>query len=354
MRRTRTLVALLTALILILVAGSRLTASADSGVVVSEYTLGDTAFIDPGFDGANELTAVVHRPARMDGLLPLVVLSHGAWFWCEADAEGWPCPPGVEPFPSYRGYDYLGQALAARGFVVVSISVNGINTQPGGAYDSRAHLINRHLAMWQELASTGGGPLAGALADAAAFRGHVDMDRVGTMGHSRGGKAVTWQAADAHRAEVPAGVRIRAVVPLAPVKFDIVEDDPTEGLITDIPFAVVTGTCDGAVGERGREYFDEVEGKNTAPVYWVSLKGANHNFFNTEWVEKPGIPGEDDSTCPGASALPAQQQRAAALTYLTAFYERHLKDDVRADAILSGASPLPGVTAEAHVRPPAR
>jgi len=141
----------------------------------------------------------------------------GRWGTCAdrfATFSAWPCPAGSQPFPSYRGYDYLGAALAARGFVVVSISVDAIN-MTSFDYGDRARLINEHLRLWQQLA-----------------------------------------------------------VGLAPVKFDDPEGDHSDTLITTLPFTVVTGSCDGATGEDGQQYLDDVTGRNKTTDYSVSLHAA--------------------------------------------------------------------------------
>ena len=39
----------------------------------------------------------------------------------------WPAQSGRLPIPSYRGYDYVGSILASQGYIVVSISANGIS-----------------------------------------------------------------------------------------------------------------------------------------------------------------------------------------------------------------------------------
>jgi hypothetical protein len=336
---------------------------------VAEYNLGDAVFKDPGYPDRSELRAVVHYPrALAAGKYPLIVQLHGSWSPCittDPEKMTWPCPPGVKPMPSFRGYDYLGEQLASRGYVVVSISANAINIgSMSGAYGARAHLINKHLEMWQQLSSSGSGPLTGKFTDPRSgkplqlnFRGHVDLTNVGTMGHSRGGKAVMWQASDKHRAEWPTGVRVKAVVPLAPVYFDEVEGDISDGLVTRVPFAAITGPCDGAVGEGGIEYFDQVRGQNTGTVYRMSLQGANHNFFNTTWSPLGGLEGaENDSTCSPADTLTEPKQRQAATAYIVAFYERQLKGNTRFDPLLTGATsfPVPGVTADRKFRPPAR
>ena len=338
--------------------------NSDHRVGVVEYHLGDTAFTDRDWAGRSELAGVVHYPSDLPAGAPLIVQLHGQAYSCATDDPdaNWPCPPGVRSVPSYRGYDYLGEALARRGFVVVSLSANGINAFIGTS-TQRAHLINRQLAMWQKLAATGMGPLAGRFRDPATgrtaavdFRGRVDMRRVGTMGHSVGGLGVMRQAADRFRGEWPAGVTIRAVVPIASVYFEENEGDNSDTLITKIPFAVVSAECWSTGADR--QYFDNARGKNTVPAYLVTVRGANHSFFNTQWSPSSGQWGaSDDSTCPDNPArLSETTERQVAVEYLTAYYERTLRDDRRYDAILTGARPLavPGVTATAEYLPPAK
>jgi hypothetical protein len=371
-------------------------------VAVVEYDLGDTVFTPPHArdSGPAELAAVVHYPQDVAvGEHPLIVIEHGYWISCadrqaQADLEAaekagddaarsrastrlshWPCANRI-PLPNNRGYDYLGTELAGHGFVVVSIAANGINSNEvqndaaDNGYAARADLINEHLAMWQKLASTGAGKLRGKLVDPATgrpsnvdFRGHVDLTNVGTIGHSRGGKGVMWQAADKHRAEWPPGVQVKAVAPFAPVHFDIVEGDASDGLVTTMPIAEVGGTCDTVVVGGGGSYVADARGKNRAPIYHFTVHGANHNFFNTEWSPLSGQVGAyDDFTrfFPGAPAgrcgftgskpngadaqLTEQAQRRVATTYLSAFFRRHLLGDKSFDPILDGTThPLSGV-----------
>jgi hypothetical protein len=356
-----------------------------------EYNLGDTVFRTQDA-GPIELAGVVHYPSDLaSGTHPLIVQLHGSWFSC-ADPEGyeesqsedeetwrrglkklgaWPCGPGARPMPSYRGYDYLGKQLARDGFVVVSISANGVNAAEGSnGYQVRADLLNKHLAMWQKLSATGGGELKGAFVDTATrrpanvdFAGHVDLTNVGTMGHSRGGKGIMWQAADVHRSTWPAGVRIKAVLPLAPVYFNVRPDgDPAESLVTDIPIAVITGSCDNSV-TFGENYVQDAKGRNTTGIYALAVDGANHNFYNTQWSPESGqIAAEDDARSEGDPTAPAGQcradesvpparqlteseQRRVASTYVPAFFRRHLKGEEQFDPLLTGATkPLSGVT----------
>ncbi|MFI2351880.1 alpha/beta hydrolase family protein [Streptomyces sp. NPDC019443] len=314
-------------------------------VVTETYDLGDEAFTIPTSGTVSEIRAVVHRPSTVRGRLPVVIVSHGSWYGCtDPEAQKWPCENGT-PYPSYRGYDYFAKALVQRGFVVVSLSADAIN-MTSFDYGDRARLINEHLRLWRQL-SDGKGVLAERL---PALSMHVDMQRVGTVGHSRGGKGVMWQASDKYRDEVPDGVRIGAVLALAPVKFDDPEGDNSDTLVTDTPVAVVTSGCDGAVGEQGQEYLDDAKGHSTKPAYSVSLRDGNHNFFNTQWTP-PAPLGEDDSTGPARELSPESQQDAFT-AYATAFFEKHLNDNLEGEDLLTGRKPLPCVESATRVVEP--
>jgi len=179
-----------------------------SPVVVAEYNLGDKVFTDKEDwpQGFSEMKAVVHYPRHLPaGKMPVVVLLHGQQYPCYSAREqdwDWPCPAGVQPYPSYRGYDYLGDTLARDGYLVLSLSANGINNFVGVA-PQRAKLIYQHLGLWRQLTTSGGGPLSGRFTDPATgrkvevdLRGRVDLTRVGLMGHSVGGEGVMVAAAD--------------------------------------------------------------------------------------------------------------------------------------------------------------
>ncbi|MFC0626766.1 hypothetical protein [Kribbella deserti] len=393
---------------------ARLTQPDLSGVVArhrtlavesSVYNLGDTAFEVPGFLGDDEgserlakieLAGVVHYPKNLGkGRHPVVLISHGLWETCadreadraekQASAElehttdpaeqarleaiiakaykalgSWPCAAGTPAMPSYRGYDYLGKVLAAQGIVTVSISANGVNAgQQGQIQDeARAALINKHLSLWQRLASKGDGPLAKVLKDAPKFKGHLDMSNVGLSGHSRGGRGVGFQAADVHQAKWPAGVKIKAVLPLAAVEHYSPDDEPerpehTPYRITNVPIGVVAGSCDGATDGRRFDFYDQ---KNRAPLYQWYVRGANHNFFNTQWSPASGqVRSYDDAHLWATNPPPAPgycrdsedpikddkqltegQQRAVFVTYASAFYRRHLLGDKSVDPLLLG------------------
>lgn len=362
--------ALLAAASLLLPLLSMPSATASPVVGTATYTLGDSAYVLPTTNVKAELTAVVHYPKNLSRKYPVVLMSHGLWIscadpkaWAEEDYEklsAWPCAPGTPAIPSYRGYDYLAETLAAQGMIVISIGANGTLPLMGEEQDAaRAALINKHLAMWQQLSSTGGGPLAGKVLDhgrSVDFRGHADLMNVGLLGHSRGGRGTLFQAADLHQKDWPAGVRVKAVVPLAPAEPYSVNDDPEEELydpyrITNIPVAEVIGSCDGAVKGHVINY---LQAHNKQPVYEYYVHGANHDFFNTQWSPLSGQVGAYDDSTPADQPgrcetkagsdkqLTETQQRLVATTYVSAFYRRYLLGDRLTEPVLTGAvKPLP-------------
>jgi fermentation-respiration switch protein FrsA (DUF1100 family) len=335
-------------------------------VATAVYNLGDTAFHAPGFDGPIELTGVVHYPVDLaDGAPhPLVLFLHGSWAACEGIKAytTWPCPASSASVPSYRGYDYLGEHLASRGYIAVSISANGINAaESGNGYVARSALINEHLRMWQQLSATGRSPLAGKFVDPDSgkpvkvdFTHQVDLTNVGTVGHSRGGQGVMEQASDARRQDWPDGVQVKAVLGIAPTTNGV-----GASLVTSVPLMTIVGSCDGAIQPytAAESYLDAARGKNQARDEAITVPGANHNFFNTTWSPSSGLASAtDDSpeTAPGTCTtsgspsadvpkLTEQQQRRVALTYVTAFFDRYLRNDSSADALLTGDQRVPGL-----------
>ncbi len=355
------------------------------GVTTVTYNLGDQAYRLPGTGEPVEIAATVHYPKDLGTTpRPLIVQLHGwhetcadraaaasrdaaeqAGDWDAYAAAGqklfsWPCAPGIRPIANESGYDYLGEELAGHGFIVVSIRANGINASSVWGDENasaRADLINKHLALWQQLNASGRGGLVGAFRDPVTgkpqrvdFRHRVDLNKVGTMGHSRGGAGVTWQAADRHKAQWPAGVKVRAVMALAPA-YNVMTEDMTAYGITETPVAVMRGTCDGQVGLEAFSFAADATAKSSAGFYRFEVHGANHNYFNTQWSPDSGqVAAADDAghdgdhpgqcTTPGDSAYETQLtetgQRQVAAAYIDAFFRRHLTGDKRFDAMLTG------------------
>jgi len=307
-------------------------------VASTEYTFGDTAFNPPDFPGPIELTASVHYPKGLaDGPYPLVVLLHGRHSTCYQGSQaagGWPCPEGWKSIPSYQGYDYLAENLASWGYIVVSVSANGINARDSSSSDAgmtaRGELVQKHLDIWNKFNTKGGKPFGDM------FVGKVDMQNIGTMGHSRGGEGVVRNYQINQDAGAPYG--IQAVLPLAPVDF-------FRPVINKVPLDVILPYCDGDVSDlQGVHFYDDARYKvenDNSPKYYQEFVGADHNMFNTVWT-----PGEfpagtfNDSTCPTFAWTP-QQQRDAGEAYMAAFFRMHLGGETAFKPYFDGTDLVP-------------
>ncbi len=290
-----------------------------------DYDLGDTAVTLSGLsDLPVELRSAVYAPAGAKGARPVVVFLHGRHSACynpttrQTNNTNWPCASGFIPIDSYLGYTETAEALATHGYVVVSVSANGINAKDASFTDdngalARGQLVMDHLDLLKKWNSTAGHPLAGRL----------DLSNVGLMGHSRGGEGVVEAALLNSETKHPYG--IRAVLPLAPVDFG----RPT---LPEVPMTVLLPYCDGDVSnQQGQHFYDDTRYSVPDNVLRTSLMimGANHNFFNTEWT--PGVsiaPSNDDwspatdEVCGSASPsrLTAAEQRAVGTAYLAGFF----------------------------------
>ena len=304
-----------------------------------EYNLGDRAFQPTGLGGKVEIRADVHYPAGLtDGPYPIVLFMHGNHSTCyrgERAGYRWPCRERWKPIPNYEGYDYAASRLASYGYVVVSVSANGVNVLGNRLVDTgmrqRGELLEEHLDLWQAWSTTGGEPFDDL------FVGKIDMTTIGTMGHSRGGEGVVWHViVDRERAD-PYG--IDAVMPLAPVDF-------TRETVNRVPLAVLLPYCDGDVFDlQGVHFFDDARYRvagDTKPKHTLTLYGANHNFFNTVWTK--GYPGAFDDTfgrCEGK--LTPREQRRTGAAYIVSYFRRYLGGETDLDPIWTGAATPTGI-----------
>ncbi len=317
----------------------RLPSPGPHDVARREYDLGDRAFQPTGLGAGVEIRADVHFPAGLaDGPYPIVLFMHGNHSSCYRGQRAgyrWPCREGWKPIPNHEGYDYAASRLASYGYVVVSVSANGVNVLGSRLVDTgmrqRGELLEEHLDLWQAWSTTGGEPFADR------FVGKVDMTTIGTMGHSRGGEGVVWHVIVDRERDDPYG--IDAVMPLAPVDF-------TRETVNRVPLAVVLPYCDGDVFDlQGVHFFDDARYRvagDPKPKHTLTLFGANHNFFNTVWTT--GYPGAFDDTfsrCEGK--LTPREQRRAGAAYITSYFRRYLGGESDLDPIWTGAATPEGI-----------
>ena len=323
------------------------------GVTREEYNFGDTAFQPSNFPGPVELRASIHYPTALAGPYPVIVLLHGRHATCfkgGAQVLQWPCTMGAQTIPSFQGYDYVAESLASNGYVVVSVSANGVNAVDNQVFDlgalARAELMQKHLDILNSFNTTGGAPFG------TKFVGKFDLTRVGTMGHSRGGEGVVRHYVLNNSLGAPYG--IKAVFPLAPVDFN-------RFVMNNAALNVMLPYCDGDVADlQGVHFYDDarynVPGDN-APKHYQLVMGANHNFYNTVWTPAtstfPGaandwlafVPGgHSDSHCgsvPGNKRLTEAQQRGTGLAYMSAFFRAYVGGETQFIPILTGDAPPP-------------
>ena len=291
-----------------------------------------------------DVLATVYYPSPLDsGPFPLLVFIHGA---------------SAVP-DCYLGFGYLGELLASHGFIVVSIgAMTGPHDllTPDLGMRVRAELIQHHLEKWREFNETGGEPFD------QMFVGKVDLSRIGTLGHSRGGEGVVRHFL-LNQNTPGSAFDVRAVFSIAPTNLNrFVINRINEGVnesVKDVPFAVMLPYCDGDVTNlAGIQYFDdalytpEVVASATRPKHAIVVKGANHNFYNTIWEVTLGDEiREKDTYCSGSSRLTADEQQLSAATYAAAFFRTYLLNEAGFIPLLRGevSSTTPEDTRDVHV-----
>lgn len=282
-------------------------ASVDATEYISSWPVLRTLFW--GFDPASlPLNARVWMPDG-DGPYPLVLMVHGNHM--------------MEDF-SEDGYAYLGELLASRGFIAVTLDENFLNYSawsgiPDNDFKARTWMILKHLQQIGSFAEQPGTP----------FYQKVDYDSVALLGHSRGGQAVA-MAADAARwfgsdpvLDAIQQFHITSVIALAPTDKMI---DSKQARLTDVSYLTLQGARDGDVHDfyGDRQYMRSSYTGNT-PGFKSSLyiADANHSQFNTDW-------GLYDQTLPTglflkrSRIMDGEEQRRIAKVYVSAFLETTL------------------------------
>ncbi|MBM4025644.1 MAG: hypothetical protein FJ280_09585 [Planctomycetes bacterium] len=250
-------------------------------------------------------------------------------------------PSGTGPFPlvmilhgnhrmdefSDPGFAYLGELLASRGFLVVSVDENFLNESwrgdLGEEHSVRGWLLLKHLEWWRFWNAQEGNP----------FHGKVDMTNIALIGHSRGGEAIVHAVRfnqltrhpDNAKIAFNFGFAIKTLIALA----------PTEGLyrprspaspVEDVNYLILQGSHDGDVRSfAGMRRYQRMQ--FTGHVYRMKaalyIYRANHSQFNTAW-------GQWDRRRPlgyllnRKSLLSGEDQRTIAQVYISAFLEATL------------------------------
>jgi dienelactone hydrolase len=252
-------------------------------------------------------------------------------------------PEGAGPFPlvlivhgnhsmrdfSDPGYAYLGEFLASKGYIMVSVDENFINGDWTKNYDkendARGWLLLEHLKVWRNWNQEADNP----------FFQKVDMENISLMGHSRGGEAVCIAAAfnrldhypDDARVKFDYHFNIQSIVSIAQVDGQYLPTfQPTP--LEDINFLLLHGSHDSDVSSfSGDKQYKRIafSGEDYYLKTSLYIYRANHGQFNTVW-------GDTDSGPPygnllnRAELISGEDQRTIGKVYIGAFLDLTLKD----------------------------
>jgi dienelactone hydrolase len=312
---------------------------------------------------------------------PVIVLLHGNHSSCFGGGSPLTTPPCVFE-RNDKGYAYMGENLATWGYTVFSIDGDTL----GAVQDNTAK--GMHLRR-QAIAAALDGLYAanqGAVPDDADHNlgatqvGKLDFTRIGLMGHSRGGDAVT-SFIDYNRTRPAPGRRytgLRGVISLAPVDYE-------RRAPYGVAYMTLVGYCDGDVSNlQGSRFFERsqyIKPDDPYPRIQAMLHGANHNWFNSTWFVDGDDSTSSDPACstnnttnpnnirlsggtytrPGSSANPGPDtfgsgnpalmgdQEKAGLAVMGSFFRRYVGSEVDFDSIETGELSSDGVTPQLPV-----
>ncbi len=292
-----------------------------------EFDLGEVSLIQPQYPQDNKFYTM---PLRLTGLLavpegtgpfPVVVVIHGRHGACpkvegQDLLEQWPCE---NEQPNYQGFDYLASALAARGYLAMSINVNAAYTNGWGEDTSGATRFPQIVDLY--LVS-----LAAANADqdvgfGVPLAGKADLAKIAFVAHSQSGelatKVIEARAPNTSPESIAQGFGpISSVLYLAPVYGAEAEAAPA------VPLSVILPACDNDLGDlAGQKYYEAARLSPDRPSFAASvyLEGANHNFFNRILPDE--AKDSKRAGCEAKNRLSADEQRAFLAQYTPDFMD---------------------------------
>lgn len=285
--------------------------------VIQEAKLGTVALQEPNSAGSAPGTGQAQSPENLviRGQLyyptdrtapsPVLVLVHGNHGSCDAGQNS--ATASCSQFKrNEAGYAYLAENLATWGYTTFSVSMDQLMMRQDNSKGKGMHQRRRLIAASLDAL---GAADAGTLADGPSvtpgisetLRGKLDLTRIGLMGHSRGGDAVT-SFIDYNRQRTD-GPRypLRGVIALAPVDYERKAPYGT-------PFMSILPFCDGDVSNlQGARFFERsqyINGGDPFPRVQSSQLGTNHNWYNTVWYADGGADGQNNNDAACGNSAP--------------------------------------------------
>lgn len=294
-----------------------------------------------GFDASQmPLNGLVWYPAG-SGPFPLVLIVHGNH--------------QMDDF-SETGYAYLGELLASRGYIVVSVDENFLNQGPqdvlifgsiSGESAARGWLLLEHLRVWHEWNDD----------PTHMFYRRVDTDQIALMGHSMGGEAISLATAFNSMRRFPNnpeivfdyGYNIRSLVAMAPA--DEVYLLRNESVyLRDVNYLVLQGSTDADVSSFvGLGQYHRIDLSSGTDIFKSALyiHGANHGQFNTAW----GLDGNwrNRLVRNWRAVMPGEDQRHIASLYISAFLEATLRGNEAYQSLFQNTQLAQGWLPESYI-----
>ena len=252
-----------------------------------------------------------------DGPFPLVLTVHGNHM--------------MQDF-SDVGYAYLGELLASRGIIFVSIDENFLNSSfsdiTGGLdeeNDARGWMLLEHLSVWHEWNTDTNNQ----------FYNKVDTTKLALIGHSRGGEAVAHAALlnkmshyyDDATIPLNYDYDIQSIIAIAPVDGQY-EPGDARTTLEDINYFVLHGSQDADVTSfAGSKQYERISFSDSTDYFksGIYIQGANHGQFNTSWGDNDV--GAFTKFLNNKPLLSGEDQRKIAAVYISAFLETTLKSN---------------------------
>lgn len=269
-----------------------------------EFDLGDEKYIaDNGRETPYKLRGIMSIPEG-DGKFPIVLITHGSH-----DNEH----TGVR-FDT--GFKYLTEKLAQNGYIAVSIDSQNAYVWSFGDNEDQDKIpvmMDKHI---QKLKEANQGKESGYN---IALKDKIDFDKVGLVGHSRGGETIFKIA----KQQEEKGQKISAMLSIEPTM--IILDTPFTD--TDINTSIIVGEYDGdVIGYDGIGIYEELNTvKREDPTSLIFLERANHNYFNNN-IER------NDANIPTGQEndqLSKEEQQKFLANYAVDFFGASIKNETQ-------------------------